>query len=94
VDQIQNALAIPMGRARVNVSYGGQNAELPETVSLDATPEQIKAWVGEALRGGDIPGIPADRNASVEDFVVDKYEPNEQRPYPLFMVRPKVPFGA
>ena len=82
------------GQARVNVTFAGQNGDLPDTVHFDATDGDVKQWVTEAVRGGGIPGIPADQGADFRDFVVDRFGPNETRPYSLIQLRPKTPFGA
>jgi hypothetical protein len=79
--------------ARVNVTYSGQNGDLPDPVFFDSTDGDIKAWVTEAVRGGSVPGIPASPNAEFDDFVVDRYTPTEARPYNLIQLRPKTPFG-
>ena len=79
--------------ARVNITYEGQNGDLPDPVSYDANEGDVKQWVTEAVRAGNVPGIPADPNADFGDFVVDKFAPNEQRPYNYIQVRPKTAFG-
>jgi len=79
--------------ARVNVTYGGENGDLPDPVNFEASDADVKAWVTEAVRNGNIPGIPADPDADFSDFVVDRYSANETRPYRLFQIRPKTPFG-
>jgi len=79
--------------ARVNVTYRGQNGELPDPVFRDAAEGDVKAWVTEAVRNGGVPGIPADRDADFHDFVVDRFPPTEARPYALIQVRPKTAFG-
>ncbi len=84
---------IGTNEARVNVTYAGQNGELPDPVSFDATDGDIKMWVAETIRGGGVAGIPAAQNADFTDFVVDRFEANEARPYRLIQVRPKTPFG-
>lgn len=78
---------------RVNVTHAGQNGELPDPVSVDATDGDIRAWVTEAVRTGGIPGIPADARADFHDFVIQRFPPNEARPYNLCAIRPKTPFG-
>lgn len=50
--------------ARVNVTWNGQNGDLPDTVARDANDEDVKRWITEATRGGGIPGILADPMAS------------------------------
>ncbi len=79
--------------ARVNVTWGGQNGDLPDTVSNDATDGDVRQWVTEAVRHGSVPGIPQDANADFRDFVVDRFAATEQRPYNLIQIRPKTPFG-
>lgn len=78
--------------ARVNVTYQGQNGDLPDPVNYDAPADQILQWVTEAVRGGTVPGIPADANATFTDFVVDKFTASADLPNRI-MIRPKTPFG-
>ena len=80
--------------ARVNVTYGGENGELPDPVFFDSSDTDVKAWVTEAVANGSVPGIPADPNADFTDFVVDRFTANEDVPYNRIMIRPKTPFGA
>jgi hypothetical protein len=80
--------------ARVNITYGGANGDLPDTVSFDAADGDVKQWVTEAVRGGGVPGIALDANADFTDFVVDRFTANVTRPYNLIQLRPKTPFGA
>ena len=84
---------IQENEARVNVTYGGQNGDLPDAVFFDSTDGDVKTMVTEAVVGGNIPGIPADANADFADFVVDRYPPTEERPHNLIQLRPKTPFG-
>jgi hypothetical protein len=79
--------------ARVNVTYGGANGDLPDPVSFDATDAHVKAMVGEALHTGGIPGLQAAPDADLSDYVVDRFRANEARPYNLVQMRPKTPFG-
>lgn len=79
--------------ARLNVTWQGSNGDLPDPVHFDSTDEDIKQWVTEAVRGGGIPGIPADPNADFTDFVVDRFAATETRPWALIQTRPKTPFG-
>lgn len=80
--------------ARVNVTYNGQNGDLPDPVLVQATDGDIKAWVTEAIRTGGIPGIAAVPNADFTDFVVDRHGPNDVRSWSAYFVRPKTPFGT
>lgn len=88
VDQI-----VQIGEARVNITFAGCNGDLADTVNRDASDADVKRWVTEAVRTGSVPGIAADPNADFQDFVVDRFDANETRPYALRQVRPKTPFG-
>lgn len=79
--------------ARVNVTYAGQNGDLPDPVSLDASDADVRTWVTEAVRNGGIPGIIASPTANFADFVIDRFPPTGVRPYNLISLRPKTPFG-
>lgn len=80
--------------ARVNVTIGGKNGDLPDPVNYDANDGDIKQWVTEAVRNGGIPGIEANPNANFTDYVVDRFAANEVRDYNLIQIRPKTPFGS
>ena len=81
------------GEARLNITWSGQNGDLPDPVAYDATPAQLRAWAEEAIRGGSIPGIRADRGADLSHFVVDRFPATDAIPYGRVMLRPKTPFG-
>jgi hypothetical protein len=81
-------------QARVNVTWQRQNGELPDPVFFDATDDQIRAWVTEAVRNGSVPGIPADPDADFTNFMIDRFTANDARPYNAFMIRPKTAYGA
>jgi hypothetical protein len=78
----------------VNITWSGQNGDLPDPVSYDATDGDIKQWITEAVRTGGVPGIALDDGADFTDFVVDRFAANEDRPYNLIQIRPKTPFGG
>ena len=59
--------------ARLNVTWRGANGDLPDPVPYDATDQHLKAMATEAIVGGYIPGIPADRGVNLADFVVDRF---------------------
>lgn len=86
-------IMVGANEARVNVTFGGQNGDLPDTVSVDAADGDVRQWLTEALQGGTIPGIPANATADLRDFVVDRFQATDARPYNLISVRPKTPFG-
>lgn len=79
--------------ARVNITYGGANGDLPDTIHFDTPDSDIKQMVTEAVRGGGVPGIAADTAAEFSEFVVDRFAATDARPHPLLQVRPKTPFG-
>ncbi len=92
MNEIQDTGLQP-GEARVNITDGGTNGDLPDPVQYDATEEDIRAWVTEAVRHGGVRGIPATPDADFTDFVVERFEANEARPHPIIFCRPKTPFG-
>ena len=79
--------------AMVNVTWNGQNGDLPDPVSFDSTDGDILQMVTEAVRAGDVPGIPADTTATFTDYVVDRFDATDARPHKLISIRPKTPFG-
>jgi hypothetical protein len=79
--------------ARVNITYAGQNGDLPQPVFFESADGDVKAWVTEAVRNGGVPGIRRDEAARFDDFVVDRFPPNEQYTYNRIQVRPKTAFG-
>jgi hypothetical protein len=81
-------------QARLNITYKGENGDLPDPVFFDAVDGDIKTWVSEAVSNGSIPGIPADADPDFADFVVDRFSANADRDYNLIQVRPKTPFGG
>jgi hypothetical protein len=85
---------IQENEARVNVTYGGQNGDLPDAVFFDSTDGDVRAMVTEAVRTGGVPGIGAATEAEFGDFVVDRFTATEDRPFNLIQLRPKTPFGV
>ncbi len=85
---------IEPNQARVNITWQGQNGDLPDPVFRDATDGDVRQWITEAVRAGSVPGIPADPRADFKDFVIDRFTANDARPYNLIQVRPKTAFGA
>lgn len=88
----QIAIAPKEDEARVNVTWAGQNGDLPDPVHRDAPDADVKAWAMEAVRAGDVPGV-VGPDANFSDFVVDRFDASDARPYNLIQVRPKTPFG-
>ncbi len=85
---------IGRNEARVNITWAGQNGDLPDPVAYDATDGDVRQWVTEAVRTGGVPGITAAPNAGFRDFVIDRFPATGARPYNLIQIRPKTPFGA
>lgn len=79
--------------ARVNITFAGQNGELPDPVPYDANEEQIRGWVTEALRTGGVPGITRDEAADISNYVVEKFDAVESMPLNRISVRPKTGYG-
>lgn len=80
--------------ARVNITWAGQNWDLPDPIAYDATDRQVLAMVTEALRSGGVPGIRADRYVDLRDFVVDRFPAGRDVRHNRIFVRPKTPFGG
>lgn len=79
--------------ARLNVTHAGGNGDLVDPVHFDATDGDIRQWATEAVRAGNIPGIPADARADFTDFVIDRFPARDELPNRLIL-RPKTPFGV
>jgi hypothetical protein len=79
--------------ARVNITYSDYNGDLPDPVNFDATPEEVRSWLTEAIRTGSIPGIPADPEVNLENYVVRRIPKTEAIPVNRLVVHPKTPFG-
>lgn len=90
----QEDMQLAVREARVNVTYGGENGELPDPVQFDSTDGDVKGWLTEALSGGNIRGIPAAEDVDLTDFVVERFAANDEIDYNRIIVRPKTPFGA
>jgi hypothetical protein len=80
--------------ARVNITFGGNNGDLPDPVRADASDQEIRTWVSEALRSGTVPGLPAADDPDLDGFVVERNAPTDVRPYQLIQVRPKTAYGT
>lgn len=93
MNHVLDRVVVRAHEARVNITWAGQNGDLPDTVRFDATGPEVLGWVTEAVRTGHVPGITPDRAADFTDFVVDRFAANPTRPYNLIQIRPKTPFG-
>lgn len=78
--------------ARLNVTYSGQNGDLPDPVAYDTPTVNLLQMAQEALRNGDIPGITADAAADLDGFVVDRFPATGALQNRIF-IRAKTPFG-
>jgi len=78
--------------ARLNVTYNGQQGDLPDEVPYDLSDAEVRRIAQEALTQG-IPGVTADPKADLRDFVVDRFPSREDVPYNRLSLRPKTPFG-
>jgi len=84
---------LPNGMAKLNITYGGQNGDLPDPVMFDSTDADLKQAATEVVRAGDVPGIEAHPDADFTDFIVDRFPACEGVPWPRLCLRPKTPFG-
>lgn len=79
--------------AKVNLTYGGQNGELPDAVAYDAADGDVRAWAAEAIRTGGVPNIPADPDVDLSGYMIERYPATDATPYNRIFVRPKTAFG-
>jgi hypothetical protein len=82
------------GMARLNITWHGANGDLPDPVPYDATDATLKQMAEESVRGGYVPGIQADQDVDLSDFVVDRFPATEQVDSNRIFIRPKTPFGG
>lgn len=80
-------------QARLNVTFNGQNGDLPDAVAIDATDGDLKQIATEAVRTGYIPGVAAAPNVDFTNFVVERFPATPDLPARV-MIRPKTPFGC
>jgi len=93
--------AVQPNEARVIVTYvEGDTFDLPRPVIYDGSSEDdFKRWAVEMMRGGGIPGRPADPEAELDDYKVERLprsanaEPG-QRDFNLVLIRPKTGYGC
>jgi hypothetical protein len=78
--------------ATLNITWQGQNGDLPDPVAFDASDADVKHWATEAVQQG-VPGIGADQGADFGDFVVDRFAASQEIPWNRIFLRPKTPFG-
>jgi hypothetical protein len=98
-EQFEPAVAmqrvIQEDEAIVNITWKGQNGDLPDPVHMDLTDGDLKQMVTEAVRGG-FPGVDADPAADFGNFVVDRFgpKPEDNITHNRIMIRPKTEFGS
>lgn len=91
VDQ-ENALVPGGDMAKLTITYGGQQGDLPDLVEFDSRDEDLKRIAEESIRAGYVPGIDA-MDANFNDFMVDRYRARDDIPFNRISIRPKTPFG-
>lgn len=79
--------------ASLNITYAGQNGDLPDPLLFDIPDEQVRAIATEAVRAGGVRGIDARADADFTDFVIDRVAAHDGLPHRL-IARPKTPFGG
>jgi len=80
--------------ARMNVTYDGANGDLPDPVPFDASKDSLRQMATEAIRGGDIPGIPTHDSPDLDGFEVDYFAADEEVDHNRVFIRPKTPYGG
>jgi len=86
-------LVIKNDEAQVNITWNGQNGDLPDPVYFDSTDADLRAMVTEAVQNGDVPGITKDVDVDFADFVIDRFSATEDNNINRIQIRPKTPFG-
>lgn len=83
-------MTYPGPQVTLEVTWNGQQGELPEPVPWEATELELKGMAWQALAEGRVRGVAADPSVDLEGFVVDWIEEDGMR---RIAVRPKTPFG-
>ena len=75
----------------INITWQGQSGNYLVNMDQGVDDNTIKNVCEEAVRAGEVPGIPSNipKNAFA-NFVIDRFHGDPAR----FVVRPKVPFGS
>lgn len=81
------------GYAVLNITYDGQQGELPDPINFDAADSDIRQWAKEAIQGGGIQGINQDTDADLTSFVVERFPPGNGIDFARVSLRPKTAFG-
>ena len=91
-DEMTDNLVLQM--AKLNITFNGENGDLPDLVSYDATDADIRQMATESVRYGYVPGIEANALANFDNFVVERYPAKEDVPFNRIVLRPKSEFGG
>lgn len=92
----EEMIAVPViqaGMAKLTITYGGQQGDLPDPVSYDSNDADLKTMASESIRTGYVPGIDAVPNVDLTDFVIDRFPARADVPFARVSIRPKTPFG-
>lgn len=79
-------------QARLNITYHGEQGDLPNPVYYDATDVEVRAWAQEAIRSGSVINITADPDADLSGFEIERVPAGNGFPNQL-LVRPKTRFA-
>jgi hypothetical protein len=93
-DALVPVVEAPADMAKLTITFGGQQGDLPDLVAYDSTDGDLKQVASESVRTGYIPGIDGDQEADFTDFVVDRYPARDDIPFNRLALRPKTPFGV
>ena len=91
VDEIVRVIGAD--QAKVNITWKGENGDLPDSVLFDSGDADVLQWITEAVRTGGVPGIKVDATADFHGYVVDRYKATDDVTYNRIMCRPKTEFG-
>jgi hypothetical protein len=80
--------------ARLNITYNGQQGDLPDLIPFDVADEDVRRMATESVQTGYVAGIDMAADADFTDFVVDRFPAREDVPVNRIALRPKTPFGA
>lgn len=92
-DNVALAAVPDPAMAKLNITYDGEQGELPDWVAFDSTDAALKQMAAESVRDGYVPGIDAKADADFTDFVVDRFPAKPSLPFNRLTLRPKTPFG-
>lgn len=94
MNEIENALAPNIGEdyAKLNITYAGEQGDLPAPIPFDIDDDEVRRIAAEAIRAGTVPGIDADPTASLDGFIVKPYGARDGLPNRI-VIRPATPYG-